>query len=64
MHVHSMSVVLEAKYPKLSIANVVEFKFRLFFEKHEVDSVGVLTKPYYSLYTFGLLCSINVFVHL
>ena len=50
------------KYPKLSIANDVEFKFRLSFEKLEVGSVDVLAKPYYNLYICGLLHSVNVFV--
>ena len=50
------------KYPELYIPIVVEFKFRLSFEKLEVGSSSVLTKPYYSLYTFGLLHSVNVFV--
>ena len=51
-----------SKYPKLSIPIVVEFKFRLSFEKLEVGSLGVLAKPYYSLNTFGLLHSVNVLV--
>ena len=34
-----------SKYPKLSIPIVVEFKFRLSFEKLKVGSLSVLTKP-------------------
>ena len=41
-----------SKYPKLSIPSIVEFKFRLSFEKLEVGYLVALTKPYYSLYTF------------